>query len=111
MPQSMRFPVYITGNHQDVHTRALIDSGASGLFIHWNFVRKHRIPTKAYAQPKTIRNVDNSANILGKITNYVETTLKVGDHEEQANFSVTDIGEDDLILGLPWLRKHNLALN
>jgi hypothetical protein len=107
----MRFPVYIRGNHQDVHTRALIDSGASGLFIHWNFVRKHRIPTKAYAKPKIVRNVDNSTNILGKITNYVETTLKVGDHEEQAKFSVTDIGEDDLILGLPWLRKHNPALN
>lgn len=73
LPQSMCFPVYIRGNHQDVHTRALIDSGASGLFIHWNFVRKHRIPTKTYAKPKIVRNADNSANILGKITNYVET--------------------------------------
>ncbi|EIM85839.1 uncharacterized protein STEHIDRAFT_36003, partial [Stereum hirsutum FP-91666 SS1] len=56
-------------------------------------------------------NIDNSANILGKITNYIKTTLKVGDHKEHAKFSVTDIGEDNLILGLPWLRKRNPALN
>lgn len=34
-----------------------------------------------------------------------------GDHEEQVHLSVTDLGEDDLILGLPWLRKHNPNVN
>lgn len=103
----MRFPIYINGGNKDVETKALIDSGATGLFIHWNFVKKHRIPTKTYAKPRVIRNVDSSLNVLGKITNYVETTITIGDHEEQVHFSVTDLGEDDVILGLPWLRKHN----
>lgn len=62
-------------------------------------------------KPKIVRNVDNSANALGKITNYVEVNLRVGGHEEQTRFSVTGIGEDDLILGLPWLRRHNPSLN
>lgn len=107
----MRFPVHIVGNTKVVETKALIDSGATGIFIHWNLVRKHRIPTKPYAKPRIVRNVDNSINILGKITNYVEVKLRIGDHEEEVKMSVTDIGEDDLILGLPWLRRHNPAID
>lgn len=103
----MRFPIYIRGETKDVETNALLDSGASGLFIHWDFVKKHRIPTKPYTKPRIIRNVDHSFNALGKITNYVETTLTVGDHEEKVHLAVTDLGTDNLILGLPWLRKHN----
>lgn len=45
----MRFPIYIKGGFKDVETQALLDSGATGLFVHWNFVKKHRIPTKTYA--------------------------------------------------------------
>lgn len=103
----MRFPIYIMGETKDVKAKALLDSGATGLLIHWNFVRKHRIPMKAYTKPRIIRNVDSSFNALGKITNYVETTLTIGDHEEEVRLLVTDLGEDDVILGLPWLRKHN----
>lgn len=110
-PQSMRFPVYIRGNTKDIEANALLDSGATGLFIHQDYVKKHRMPTKPYARPKTIRNVDNSFNILGKVSNYVETILTIGEHEEQVKLAVTNIGEDQLILGLPWLRRHNPNLD
>lgn len=107
----MRFAVHINGGIKDVEAKALLDSGATNLFVHWNFVRKHRIPTKAYARPRTIRNVDNTVNTLGQVTNFIEATLKIGNHEEVTRFAITDIGEDDIILGLPWLRKHNPAVN
>lgn len=104
----MRFPIYIKGGIKDVKAKALLDSSASGLFIHWDFVKKHCIPTRTYSHPRTIRNVDHSLNVLGKITNFVETTIKIGDHKEVTRLSVTDIKEDDLIpIGLPWLQKHN----
>lgn len=79
----MRFPVYIWGNSKDIEANALLDCRATGLFIHQDYVKKHQIPTKPYARPKTIQIMDNLFNILGKTSNYVKTWLTIGDHEEQ----------------------------
>jgi hypothetical protein len=37
----------------------------------------------------------------------VELVLWYNGHQEHAVFAVTCIGKEDLILKLPWLKKHN----
>src|SRR6202000_2849629 len=37
--------------------------------------------------------------------------MQVEDHSEILRFLITDLGKDDLILGLPWLRKHNPSVD
>jgi hypothetical protein len=37
----------------------------------------------------------------------VELQLQYNRHHEHAVFAVTCTGKEDLILGLPWLKKHN----
>ena len=41
----------------------------------------------------------------------VELVLQYNGHHEQAVFAVTCIGKEDLILRLPWLKKHNLEVD
>ena len=45
---------------------------------------------------------------MGDITHVAELGLMVGSHrEEKIIFTVADIGSEDLIIGIDWLRKHN----
>ena len=41
----------------------------------------------------------------------MELVLQYDRHHEQAVFAVTCIGEENLILGLLWLKKHNLEVD
>ena len=45
---------------------------------------------------------------MGDITHVAELGLVVGNHQEDHTiFTVADIGSEDLITGIDWLRKHN----
>ena len=49
---------------------------------------------------------------MGDITHVAELGLQIGEHvEKQAIFTVADIGPEDLIIGIDWLRKHNLEID
>src|SRR5713101_7570723 len=58
-------------------------------------------------KPITIRNADDTTNKLGQITHQVFLAVKTQDHQEVLRLYVSDIGEDDLLLGYNWLRRHN----
>ena len=80
-----------------IDTRALVDSGASISCIDWGFVRKHRIPTQCLKTPIQAQNTDNSINSKGVIW---FTTLYV-----------MNLGNENAILGLPWLKDVNPSIN
>ena len=54
-----------------------------------------------------VYNVDGTLNEAGSIRHIVELVLSYKDHTECAQFAVTNLGNQDLILGLSWLREHN----
>ncbi|GLB33381.1 putative retroviral aspartyl protease [Lyophyllum shimeji] len=90
-----------------VALKALLDSGASGLFLHIRFVREHGLTTQTLSQPIPVNNVDGTANAAGAITEVVDLVLRYNGHSERMVFAVTDLGEQDIILGYTWLREHN----
>jgi hypothetical protein len=57
--------------------------------------------------PIPIYNVDGSPNEAGSILEVVDLTLYYRDHSERATFTVTNLGKQNIILGLNWLREHN----
>ena len=61
-------------------------------------------PVKAY-------NVDGTENKKGTIKNYVDLQFSINGKEFQEWFYVTRLGKQKAILGLPWLKKHNLEIN
>jgi hypothetical protein len=58
-------------------------------------------------KPIKVRNVDGTFNRNGAITERCLINLEVNDKIMTEWFYVTALGDQDLILGLPWLEKHN----
>ena len=85
----------------------MIDSGATALFVHDKFVRKHHIAKFPLKHEITVRNIDGTQNKAGKITHFAKLTIKLGGYEGQKQFLITDVRPKDMILGLPWLKEVN----
>ena len=94
-----------TQRKQGVH--ALVDSGATGLFINWEYIKSNQIPTKKLSQPIPVYNVDRTTNTEGAISEVADLLLHYNGHSERALFSVMGLGRQNLILGHTWLRDHN----
>ena len=52
------------------HTRAMLDSGATGLFINKRYVERLHIPTTRLTQQLPLYNIDGSNNAAGTITDF-----------------------------------------
>lgn len=96
-------PITLGGRHKSKEVTAMIDSGASTLFINKKFVEKYNVKTQKLKQP----NIDGTPNRAGFITEMAVLTTAVGEHKEKSVFTVTDIGPEDVIIGIDWLRYHN----
>ena len=111
---TMQIPVQlITPSHtmKAVDTRALIDSGASISCIDWGFIRKHKLPTQRLKTPIQARNADNSVNSKGVIRFTTTLFLDVGGIARRVTLYVMNLGNENIILGLPWLKELNPTIN
>src|SRR6202789_2149357 len=77
------------------------------MFIDQNFAKNFEIqnldePVKAY-------NVDGTENKKGLIKSYVDLEFQLGEQKFKEQFydNVTGLGKQKIILGFPWLHKHN----
>lgn len=85
----------------------MLDSGATGLFISKRHAERAKLPLKRLQQVLPLHNIDGSDNKAGAITHFTRLRLQVGDHDKEWDFLVTDLGPENMILGLPWLREVN----
>lgn len=99
--------IQTTDTERSFRLAGLLDSGASGLFIDKAYVTHNQIPTRKLLRPIPVLNIDGTPNNAGLITDVVSLVLRYDGHSERALFAVTSLGNQDLILGLPWLRQHN----
>jgi len=85
----------------------LLDSGAGRVFIDKDFAKKQGYHLVPLPQPIKCKKIDGTPNKLGTI-NYA-TTLWLDIHRKrlQTQFLVTGLGQEKVILSLPWLRKIN----
>ncbi|SJL03630.1 uncharacterized protein ARMOST_06987 [Armillaria ostoyae] len=63
------------------------------------------------ASPISVYNADGSRNKAGEITSYAELCLKIGDHSERIDLTVTDLSSKEIFLGHDWLVCHNPIIN
>jgi transposase InsO family protein len=96
-----------TDDERTFRVAALLDCGASGMFIDRGYVDRNSIPTRKLQRPIPVLNVDGTPNEAGAIKEVVSLVLQYKEHTERALFAVTSLGMQDLILGLPWLKQHN----
>jgi hypothetical protein len=73
-------------------SKALLDSGATDLFINSHFVKRDHLTMKKLSQPIPVYNVDGSLNEAGSISEVLEAVLRFHDHSKHAIFTVTGLG-------------------
>jgi hypothetical protein len=56
-------------------------------------------------------NMDRTENKRGTINAYVNLKFKLGDQKFNECFYVTGLGKQRIILGFPWLHRHNSIIN
>ena len=74
----MRIPIQLKIESRNVETRAIVDSGATGIFIDHQFIERHRIRTQALAKPLEINNADGTPNKIGIVTQYMWLKTAIG---------------------------------
>ncbi|KAF9799016.1 hypothetical protein IEO21_10631 [Rhodonia placenta] len=85
----------------------MVDSGATTKFINKCFITKNRVRTRKFKEPIPLYNIDGTLNKDGSISEVAVLQMQIGDHVEKTVFTVMDIGPEDVIVGLDWLREHN----
>ena len=83
--------------------KALVDSGATDNFIHPAFAKKMGLTMTPLEKPKQIYNINNTSNKAGSITHSLELKVTTRRTDKIMRFLVTDIGNEDILLGYPWL--------
>src|SRR5271168_2684025 len=110
--QSLIVPMTISlGERESVETDSLLDSGAGGVFIDQNYAQRLHLDIKMLDIPMKARNVDGTKNKRGIIKFYVDLQFKMEDKDFTERFFLTGLGRETIILGFPWLRKHNPLIN
>jgi hypothetical protein len=87
--------------------KALLDSGATENFIDETTWQWLGIGWKELGKPITVTNVDRTENKKGKITHYCWLCIKKGARDKLQRFFITDLGQDRIILGYPFLYHFN----
>ena len=90
-------------------TCAVIDSGCTGFaLLDANFARHHLIPQAALKRPRPVQAYDGAE---GSITHIAKAALTIGEHRETLPMFVIKSGRYPLILGIPWLCHHDVAIH
>jgi len=98
-------------NHEGVTVKALLDSGATGIFVDKKFMKEHGFRLEKLDRPVEVKNVNGTSNSGGNITHELEYNVFYRGHHERLRIDVCDLGRTKMILGMPWLAAHNPEIN
>src|SRR5271170_2151043 len=108
---AISFPTKRLDEEKIIKEKGLLDSGAGGEFINQNYARQKNLEIKTLPRPIAAFNVDGTKNKTGTITKYVDLDLDIGSRTMNTRLLVTGLGKQRIILGFPWLQKHNPLIN
>jgi hypothetical protein len=89
----------------------MIDSGAEEIFLNRKYIEKNRLKCVRLQCPIPVFNINSTLNKDGSIEETVSVQVEGSGHVENLQCFVTELGDDNMILRLPWLEKHNPDVN
>jgi hypothetical protein len=102
-----KIQVSLKGRNHSASVAAMVDCGATALFISERFIKTNSICTHPLVRNIPLYNIDRSKNKVDNISHFACLQLRVGEVEDWREFLVTDLGLEDVVLGLPWLHSAN----
>ena len=86
---------------------AMVDSGATGLFMNEQFAKENGLCQLQLKRLLKVYNIDGTLNHSGSIREFAPMVITVDSHKHWVDFLITDLEKENLILGLLWLRRVN----
>ncbi|KAH0606111.1 uncharacterized protein H6S33_003772, partial [Morchella sextelata] len=94
-----------------IPTYALIDTEASGYaFIDESFVRHNNLAMTPLRKSRQVDVMDGRPIQSGEITHIVNVLLDIHGHRETASCFVTKLGHYPIVMGIPWMRRHDVTI-
>ena len=85
----------------------MIDSGASGNFISTSFVQRNGIATRQKKDGGYELMVADGSSLSVVDSETMPLILAIQQHHENVCLDVVDMASHDVVMGTPWLEKHN----
>ena len=101
--KSLKIPTLLQSLHRKAKKEVLVDSSATDNFISTRVLKQMKIRTLQLKKPQTIWNINGTHNKAGAITHFVDLQVQCGTRIKDMKFLVTNLGEDEIVLGYPWL--------
>src|SRR5258707_15768690 len=70
-----------------------------------------KLPTKKLDRDQTIHNIDGTTNSAGNITQKCVLNVQINGQTKEQEFFITNLGQDQVVLGYPFLRTFNPKIN
>jgi hypothetical protein len=107
----MKIPVLLQCTHSKAKRQVIVDSGATSNFISSKLLRRMKIGKSNLPKPQTIWLMHGTRNEECHITHYVGLLVRCGDQSKELRFLVTNLGEEEIVLGYPWLKVFRPKIN
>jgi hypothetical protein len=98
----MTLRVFVHSRSKRAETVALLDSGATENFINISYAQKLNLPIRRLTQERKLFNVDGTPNKAGTLKYYTNIVTKTGTKHMRLRYFLTDLGDNQVILGYPW---------
>ncbi len=70
-----------------------------------------KLPTKKLDRDRTIHNIDGTTNSAGNITQKCVLNVQIKGQIKEQEFFITNLGQDRVVLGYPFLQTFNPQIN
>ena len=101
-------PCFVNNTHQ---ATCMVDSGASSQFIDLDFTLNLNLKLDLKPKPEDLVLADGLRSKVGQITHTCTLKLMIDQHLKDLRFHVTKLANWNLIVGKPWLRRHNPTID
>src|SRR6266851_10039436 len=98
----MTLHVFIQSKSKRAEAITLLDSGATENFISIDYMKKLGLPIQKLTYKRRLFNVDGTPNKAGALKYYVDMSTRTGGKRTRLQYFLTDLGENQAILGYPW---------
>jgi hypothetical protein len=98
----MTLRVFIHSRSKRAEAIALLDSGATENFMNIRYAQKMGLPIQKLTEERRLFNVDGTQNRAGSLKYFTDITTRTGERSTRLRYYLTDLGENQIILGYPW---------
>jgi len=103
--------IQLHGEKETVTINAMIDSGATEVFIDREVGNKHGFKMIKAKNPRGIYLADGKPSAMGPVTHMTKVPMDISSHRELAPFRVANLQNHEVILEMPWSREYNPTID